>query len=218
MAFSFNDIKRHIPGVLGLMAVFTYLGAVFGFLPVPRQLMIVLILAIGPVAIYGVLAIGEKLSADNPDSLLLKTGTVYGIVAFAIWIIVHTIQQGGRIYFREKLIAGAADEGTQQIYRQIYQAVNTTQVTADVGFDIFYCLLIVIFSIFMYKNKDFGRITGLLGILSAGGLLVFNLWTFPFPPADSGLVDLGPLTGVWWLLVIIQMYRTENSEKELEGH
>jgi len=216
MAISFNDIKRHIPGILGLLAVLTYLGAVFGFLPVPRQLMIVFILAIGPVAIYGVLAISEKLSADNPNNLLLKTGTVYGVVAFAIWIIVHTIQQGGRIYFREKLIGGAADEGTQQIYRQIYQAVNTTQVTADVGFDIFYCLLIIIFSIFMYKHKDFGRIIGLLGILSAGGLLVFNLWTFPYPPADAGLVDLGPLTGVWWLLVIIQMYRKENLEQKLE--
>jgi hypothetical protein len=40
------------------------------------------------------------------------------------------------------------------------------------------------------------------------------MWTFPYPPAESGLFDLGPLTGVWWVLVIIQMFRMEHFEKK----
>ena len=60
----------------------------------------------------------------------------------------------------------------------------------------------------MYREPSFGRLLGGFGVVSAAALLVFNLATFPHGPADSGLVDLGPLTGLWWLCVIIQVKRT----------
>lgn len=60
----------------------------------------------------------------------------------------------------------------------------------------------------MYREPNFGRILGGFGVVSAAALLIFNLATFPYIPDQSGLVDLGPVTGVWWLLVFIQMKRT----------
>jgi hypothetical protein len=59
----------------------------------------------------------------------------------------------------------------------------------------------------MYDAPAFGRVLGGFGVISAAGLLLLNLATFPYPPAQSGLVDLGPVTGVWWLLVFIQIKR-----------
>lgn len=213
----FNNIRRHLPGILGLIAVLTYLSAVFGLLQIPRRLAIVFILAISPIAIYGVISIGETLKKGIENDLMVKVGTIFGIVAFSIWILVHTIQQGGRIYFREKLIAGASGEEMEQVYRQVYQAVNTTQATMDIGFDIFYCLLIIVFSYYMYQRKDFGKVVGILGIGGAAGMLVLNLWTFPYPPADVGLIDLGPVTGAWWLLVIFSMFRKESGRIQPPG-
>ena len=36
-------------------------------------------------------------------------------------------------------------------------------------------------------------------------LLTLNLSTFPEPPEESGLVDVGPLVGLWYLAAAIRM-------------
>jgi hypothetical protein len=69
----------------------------------------------------------------------------------------------------------------------------------------------------MYRHPDFGRLLGGFGVVSASALLLLNLWAFPYPPADSGLIDLGPLTGVWWLAVIVQIKRTTARASEASG-
>ncbi|OGD17791.1 MAG: hypothetical protein A2V76_09045 [Candidatus Aminicenantes bacterium RBG_16_63_14] len=53
----------------------------------------------------------------------------------------------------------------------------------------------------------------IIGVVSAAALLAFNLYTFPYIPADSGLVDLGPITGLWWLAVIVQFFRLERKAR-----
>jgi hypothetical protein len=59
----------------------------------------------------------------------------------------------------------------------------------------------------MIRDARFGWILGIAGILIAVALLILNLWTFPTPPAAKNLVDLGPLVGVWYLVVTIMMIR-----------
>jgi hypothetical protein len=89
----------------------------------------------------------------------------------------------------------------------VFKGTNLIQQGIDVSFDVFYCLGMIVLAAVLYRHRDFGRILGGLGVMSAAGLLVLNLWTFPYPPANSGLLDLGPPTGVWWLLVCVQIQR-----------
>jgi hypothetical protein len=48
-------------------------------------------------------------------------------------------------------------------------------------------------------------IVGAAGVAIAVGLLALNLYTFPTPPAEAGLVDLGPAVGLWYLVVTVML-------------
>ena len=48
------------------------------------------------------------------------------------------------------------------------------------------------------------------GVALGFGLLLFSLYTFPTPPANAGLVDPGPVVGLWYLAVTVQMWRSLN--------
>ena len=50
---------------------------------------------------------------------------------------------------------------------------------------------------------------GLAGLLAAT-TLALNLWTFPTPPDQEGLVELGPLVWLWLIVVFVQTLTLAN--------
>jgi hypothetical protein len=62
----------------------------------------------------------------------------------------------------------------------------------------------------MLGHPRFGWFPAISGILIGLALLVLNLATFPEPPADAGLVDLGPLLGIWYLAVTLRVFLSWN--------
>ena len=88
----------------------------------------------------------------------------------------------------------------------------------DVAWDVYICLGTFLFAWNMLRHPRFGRIFGGIGLLLAGGLAVLNLATFPTPPAYAGLVDLGPLVGLWYVAASVQMLRSRRwAETRLEA-
>lgn len=77
----------------------------------------------------------------------------------------------------------------------------------DVAFDVFYCVGLMMLAAALARHPAFGRAVAVFGFISAAGLLALNLVAFPYTPSEAGLVDLGPVTGVWWLLVIVLQIR-----------
>ena len=210
----FDLLKRHWVASLGFLVLFFYLSSAFQIINYPRQLFLILFLAISPVAIVGVIAIGNLL-VDNRNKLSVQIGRVFGIIGFAIFEIMMCVQQGSRIFFKEHLLNESQSNISQNIAKAIYQGVNSVQFTMDIAFDIFYCLLIILYSYEMFRSIIFGKIVSVFGIVSGTALLVLNLWTFPYPPAESGLIDLGPLTGIWWIWVIILIIKNDPKRKNV---
>lgn len=196
--------------IVGVSALLVYLLAALDVLPifgpVTERITLALVFAIGPVAMVAVIGIHELLRS-SPLAFWLRVGTTFLIVAFALLNLMLVVQQMVRLRFREFRLA-TSDPNQSALLEAVFKGTDLVQQGIDVSFDMFYCLGVIALSAVMYREPSFGRLLGGFGVVSGAALLVFNLATFPHAPADSGLVDLGPLTGLWWLCVIIQIKRT----------
>ncbi len=199
---------RLVLQVMGLGALLVYLAAAFGVLPIlgTERVTLALVFAIGPVAMVGVLGIYEVLRTSRSE-FLARVGATFLIVAFALFNLMLVVQQMVRAQFRQ-FRSETGDAGAAAVLDAVFKGTDLVQQGIDVSFDVFYCLGIIALSVVMYGEPVFGRLVGGFGVISAATLLVFNLATFPHPPANSGLVDLGPLTILWWILVSVQIKRS----------
>jgi hypothetical protein len=193
--------------LLGLAAVLVYLATALGLVESATPLLRALVFAIGPLAIVGVLRLSEQLAGGTP-SPTLKVGTVFLVIAFALFTLMLVVQQTVVLSFHQ-LVRDAADPARVELLRSAFRLVDPVQLGIDACFDIFYCLGIVLLSCVMIRHRDFGRLLGAFGAVAAGALLALNLATFPHPPSEAGLVDLGPVTGLWWVAVIVQLFRAQ---------
>jgi hypothetical protein len=78
----------------------------------------------------------------------------------------------------------------------------------DVAWDVYVSIGTGLFALAMLKHPRFGKVFGGIGLVIAMFLLVLNLFTFPTPPADAGLIDLGPVVFLWYLVATVQAWRS----------
>ena len=69
----------------------------------------------------------------------------------------------------------------------------------------------------MRRHPRFGMLFAIPGMVLSAALWVLNVQTFPTPPGEAGLVDLGPVLGFWYLFVAIQMVRSLKSADDRLG-
>ena len=79
-------------GILGLAILLAYLNFAFGWVLLSQRLGLVLAFAIGPVAIWGTLAIYESFVRVF-GSFALRVGTIFLVIAFALLTLMLTMQQ-----------------------------------------------------------------------------------------------------------------------------
>jgi hypothetical protein len=86
--------------------------------------------------------------------------------------------------------------------------VKAVWLGLDVAWDVYIGVGTLLFALCAMTHPRLGRRYGVPGVLIASVLLAFNLATFPTPPADAGLIDVGPLVGLWYLAITITMFRS----------
>jgi hypothetical protein len=57
----------------------------------------------------------------------------------------------------------------------------------------------------MWNHPRFGRPLAVSGCVIAVALAIANLAVFPEPPGQAGSIDLGPLIGLWYLIVTVRL-------------
>jgi hypothetical protein len=107
----------------------------------------------------------------------------------------------------------AAKEGQINIWR----AVDSVQLGLDVAWDMFILPTVILFSIGAMKHPAFGKVFGAIGLLLGSVGLVLNIATFPTPPINVGLPDVGPFVVTWYAILFVLMIRAHRKLGQAAG-
>jgi hypothetical protein len=182
----------------GVMAMVAY--AVLSAVPLSPQLQAVAVSIFGPgIAVA---------SAGLYEILRLYRSTVglrIGLVANIAAAITVTMMLFAQIAFKRWLELEFPSGSAASSSSPAYQAANGLQLGLDVVWDLFLAIGTLLFAVAMWTHPRFGRVFAITGGVLALLLLTLNLGTFPEPPEEAGLVDVGPVVGLWYLAVAIRM-------------
>lgn len=192
----------------GRFGATTSIGAVVAygaaaFAPLPDEVGRLLAFAFGPLLTLSFVG-WYRFLAVRRDGPLLQSACLCGIIAGVLVTSMLVIQVGNNM-IREEAIAPAASAEVELAARTAWQAVNRVQFLLDVVWDVFICMAMVLLGASFLRHPLFGKILGGTGMVVGFLLLVFNLASFPYPPAEAGSIDLGPLAALWVLVAAIRL-------------
>lgn len=169
------------------------------FLPLPQLLTVSLAAAVGP--LLGIASIGlYRFLRIHQPSVSAQLAAACNFLAGALFSTMLLVQLAVRLR-----AAG----------QPIDQQLVAVWLGLDVAWDVYIALGTTLFAWAMWTHPRFGRIFTVSGILLAALLLAFNFYAFPEPPGETNLVDLGPLVGLWYLVVTVQMWRSLSWVKQV---
>lgn len=132
----------------------------------------------------------------------LEIAYLFGIIGATIACSFIVVQQAN-LMWHEAAMEAANSEETKSFLKASFKGANRVQAGLDVAFDIFITISWFLFGINVAKSSNFNKLLGWIGCLISAGLLTLNMLTFPTPPGDAGLIDLGPFLGLWTLIVFV---------------
>ena len=187
---SFTLLQIRLGIAAGLASCLVYPAMIF--LHLPYAGIVVLAAVLGPLLGVAGLGLGKLLRIPR-RSVSAKMAAVFTFTGGALMTAMLLVQ------LAVKVRAGSSGASSELI---------GVWLGLDVALDVYLGLGTGLFALAMLRHPRFGPWLGIPGLPIAAGLLVLNLYTFPTPPADAGLVDLGPLVGLWFLAAAVQAWRS----------
>ncbi len=81
----------------------------------------------------------------------------------------------------------------------------------DVAWDLFVGSGTVLFGAALWYHPRFRPLIAGTGVLVGALLLVLNTATFPTPPTNAGLFDVGPFVGLWYVVLSFRVLQVARS-------
>ncbi len=191
-----NDLSRswvRIGPVAGVLGIAAYFAAATGIMP--SKVTLVLAFFMGPLLSVAFMGFYHFLR-EYRNSAALQTATVFGVIAGTLVNLMLVVQQS--------LFIGLGS-ATRAAMGPAWAGLNLVQLGMDVSWDIYISVATMLLGVVLWKHPRFGLVLGGITLFAGLLLLVLNLWTFPTPPVESGLVDVGPFIGLWFVVLSVRM-------------
>ncbi|MBT8267073.1 MAG: hypothetical protein KJP20_11055 [Bacteroidia bacterium] len=198
-----KTILENVLSLIGLFLIAVYVINATEIISLPVEFVRIPMFLLGPIAIIGVTSLEKNYRPVKEFVQVQAVGYNFLIVTVAILTTMLVVQQAGSEIFDSLKENDKANV--------TFKLTNSVHKGMDIAFDIFYSLGILFFSLSFLKLKKLGFIIGLVGVASSLGLLVLNLITFPNSPKSAGLMDLGPITIIWWVLIFTYANRKKQA-------
>ncbi|MGE0646273.1 MAG: hypothetical protein AB7P24_21695 [Nitrospira sp.] len=199
-----------VGGVCGLLSIGAYLAAAFA--PLPDTLSYAAAFAFGPLLAVGAAGLYHCLALSHRGPVV-QVAAIAAIAGSVTVLIMLTTQQA-ILGMMKRVIAGASDPASADIYRKVADGLDAVHLGIDVAWDVLISIAVILFGIEMMRHPKFGRVMGMLGVVLGGLLLGFNLWYFPVPPATANSIDWGPFVALWMLVTFILLLRAVQWARE----
>jgi len=191
-------------GYSGLIFAIIFLS--MAALPLPDRLETVLALLFPLFLIVGHVGLYHFLSRHRP-ALILQVAVIFGICAPVLVSAMLTVQMS-LISYMERFYH-PLEQSLKESQINIWRAVDSVQLGLDVAWDMFILPTVILFSIGIMKHPAFGKVFGLIGLVLGVVGLVLNIYTFPTPPINVGLPDVGPFVVFWYAILFALMIRAQ---------
>jgi hypothetical protein len=155
-----------------------------------------ILLGLGSIGLFFFLRVFRK-------TVSIYLAALFNIIGGTIFNLMILVQLTVRSYMSAYL-EDSTNEYSREIISQIWRGVDKVQLGLDVAWDVYICIGTILFTLNMFRHPRFGKIFAISGLLIAAFLLGLNIYSFPVPPDEAGLVDLGPLLGLWYAAVAIR--------------
>jgi hypothetical protein len=200
-----------------LLVEWTRVGAVCGFVacvsyavavaaPVNSAVALVVACVFGPALAGASMGLYHVLRAHR-RTVSLDLGLMANVAAGITVTLMDLSPLGLKRWFEVKFGTGSTDSSERALHAA-FEAANGIQLGLDVAWDVFLALGTVLLAANMWRHPRFGRLLTISGSVIAVALVVANLATFPEPPGDAGSIDLGPVIGLWYLIVTVRLARS----------
>ena len=178
----------------GVLAVVAYIGA--SALPLPERLAMLLAFAFGPLLSVAFVGFYFFLRTHR-DSPALQLATLFGVIGGTLVNLMLVVQQA--------LFMGIPADARRAM-GPAWAGLNQVQLGIDVSWDIYIAAATILLGLALARHPRFGPVLASITSLIGALLLVLNLWTFPTPPVNAGLLDVGPLVGLWYLVLSVRVW------------
>jgi len=189
-------------GYSGLLFAIIFLS--MAALPLPDRLETVLALLFPLFLVVGHVGLYHFLSRHRP-AFILQAAVIFGICAPVLVSAMLTVQMS-LISYMDRFYH-PLEQALKESQINIWRAVDSVQLGLDVAWDMFILPTVILFSIGIMKHPAFGKVFGFIGLLLGVVGLVLNIYTFPTPPINVGLPDVGPFVVFWYAILFALMIR-----------